>query len=897
MKEAISRLKKICDDAGGLFIRNAKIKFYIKELGGTLAIKLTTRQFVKCQIYFGHGVPNSLVDNIFNVLPQIDQLKTLELVNIAYIPLNIGKIKGLKNLIIESKNIEIPPCEISNIKSLEALTLRLEKMEVFPEWILMLENLQRLDLVGAGIKEIPLNIDQLKRLKVLDLCQTNLEKIPYTILNLNLGFKNFFNETNEKGIYICDATCEFPPINVISGESRRLLKQYYNNNCLVPQSEVRVILLGMKGSGKTSIVQRFQEITYGGNYYMNGGWTEGISINDINHGDSEVLHMWDFGGQEIMLSTHTLFLRDHCIYIIVLNARQGDEPDKWLDYIGKYGRNSIVYIVNNHMDEADNYRPDINKMRRIYPNLIGENNKIWEISCEKPEEYPLNELYEQICEGAKTYLKREIPLSWNQLSLKLSDMKQNGKKVNYISHEIYIKECEECGIKEKDEMVNVLNWLNEIGVVFTYGNPAAIESINEFKVLRPAWVTDAIYKIINNVKGKGDKCIIKHDEIRDALTSGKSVNATGNSYKDLEINFILDVMRKFGLSFCVSETNEFIPAVAQNEEFKEVFEWTENQEDTSLDMIYQISSERLQKYQENNVNVTQFYQTVIKIVEEFEIFPRMWRTGALFSNINGLNILLFLQNNGKWNNEMRLIIKSNPLDREKSAECQWKIQEYLKSIAVGFKVDAKILVQSEEGEHYYSIDDALRYILNKDFDYYDTALDAYIDLYEDIIIKVFPNKSYYLKETLEKLHKMVHNGEKQTNEALNSLRLLIKMQEEIYEICGNICDNLNIQNEYLSHLFVQKVNESEELWEFCSQIKENSVTQAEELQKLQEHIKELSEKRPGESGYKKVISSCINAIVTFVTLSTADYSKAVDLFKKLVPILMSIADQLKNIIV
>ena len=54
MKEAISRLKKICDDAGGLFIRNAKIKFYIKELGGTLAIKLTTRQFVKCQIYFGH---------------------------------------------------------------------------------------------------------------------------------------------------------------------------------------------------------------------------------------------------------------------------------------------------------------------------------------------------------------------------------------------------------------------------------------------------------------------------------------------------------------------------------------------------------------------------------------------------------------------------------------------------------------------------------------------------------------------------------------------------------------------------------------------------------------------------------------------------------------------------
>lgn len=151
---------------------------------------------------------------------------------------------------------------------------------------------------------------------------------------------------------------------------------YYGNHALVPQSEVRVILLGIKGSGKTSIVQRFRELEDGQKHYKKEGWTEGISINHIRCGEDGILHVWDFGGQEIMLSTHTLFLRDHCIYIIVLNARQGDEPERWLDYISQYGRNSTVFIVDNHMDEADNFRPDINKMRRMYPNLLDESSKI-----------------------------------------------------------------------------------------------------------------------------------------------------------------------------------------------------------------------------------------------------------------------------------------------------------------------------------------------------------------------------------------------------------------------------------------------------------------------------------------------------------------------------------------
>ncbi len=654
---------------------------------------------------------------------------------------------------------------------------------------------------------------------------------------------------------------------------------------LVPQGEVRVILLGLKGSGKTSIVQRFKELEDGSNHYKKEGWTEGISINHIRCGDEGILHIWDFGGQEIMLSTHTLFLRDHCIYIIVLNARQGDEPERWLDYVSQYGRNSTVFIADNHMDEADSYRPDINKMKRMYPYLLDKDSKIWEISCEQPENYPLDKLYEEICIKAREYFKREIPLAWNELSKKLSDMKMSGKKVNYITHTDYLNICRQCGIKEQDERMEVLKWLNEIGVVFTYGNPTQIEGINEFKVLRPDWVTDAIYKIINNVKANGDKCLITHEQIRQSLVRGKSENQTGNIYSDLEIYFILEVMRKFGLSYRFSSANEFIPAVAENEEFSEVVEWIEDDENTLLDMIYQISPVKLAKYQESNVNLAQFYQVTIKIIERYGVFPRMWRTGAVFSNIHEFNVLLFLQDKGKWNNELRLIIKGDSKKLDNMAEFQWELMDYLKRISNDYTIDAKILVRSSEDGHYFSIDKAFRIGLNSsNFEYYDSKLDIKINLFEDVICKVVPNAFLCFRDNFERLQKAVQEGVQKTEEAIQYLQQISRLQIKENTIYKEICQKIQRQDEEWTRLFVQELYNSQELWNLCSDIRESKHFNSEEIKSLRKELGELLDKHPEEKGWKDRLINCVNSLAAIVTLATADYgkvSKAIELIEKI----------------
>lgn len=889
LENLLRGLKDYCVKEGIYLYRNVKYRFPMSDLTGTMGVQIYTKDHVKCKIHFGQGVSETLIEGFFARLIPISQLMSLELFDIPYIPICIGQLVKLKILGVESSCISSLPPELSNLKSLTELTLRLEHMKVLPDWILELKDLAYLDLFGSGIEEIPLNIDHLKKLRVMDLSGTHLKKIPYTILNLQLPIKNYFNEIKATGIYICDATCDAPPVNVIAG-GRKRLEMYYHQHEFLPQNEVRVILLGLKGSGKTSMVQRIRELADGNSYYKKENeWTEGISINDINCKKDGVLHMWDFGGQEIMLSTHTLFLRDHCIYIIVLNARQGDDPDRWLDYISQYGKHSTVFIVNNHMDEADIYRPDINKIRRLYPNLVRQDSRIWEISCENPEAFPLDEFYDRICKEAKTYFERKIPLAWSLLSHQLSDMKKSGKKVNYITQRDYEKLCEECGIKDRKEIAEVLSWLNEIGVVFTYGNSKAIENMNEFKVLRPAWVTDAIYKIINNVKTQQDKCMIIHDDIRQALCTGKAENGTGNIYTDMEILFILEVMRKFGLSFQFSKDSEFIPAVARNEEFPEVVEWMKNRDNTLLDMVFQLSSLNPASHQESSINLTQFYQVIIKIAEEFHEFPHMWHSGALYSHVLDMQMLLFLQNNGTWSQELRLIIKGKHEDSKKAVELQWKILMYLKQIIADYTIDAKVFVPGEKGEYYFSVDRAIGTILNGfGAEQFVFELDRQINLYEDVICKAIPNIQMWERGMFDSLKAEIRSGIKKTDEALQILYQIQSLEEGREETYKKILIAVEKQDELWSQCYLQEIYNSEELWKLHKELTDSCHLQEQEFGRIKEELASLLDKGMDKKDIKKRLMDCLNVLATGVTLATADYGKVMRLMELLMELALKI---------
>ena len=135
-------------------------------------------------------------------------------------------------------------------------------------------------------------------------------------------------------------------------------------------NEAKVLLIGQGGVGKTSLVKRLINNTFN----PDEGKTDGIAIQKwpISAQDAREiqLNVWDFGGQEIMHSTHQFFLTKRSLYVIVLDARAGEEQGNlhyWLEMIRVYGSDSPVLVVVNKCDEHYE-RLDEKRLRLDYEN-------------------------------------------------------------------------------------------------------------------------------------------------------------------------------------------------------------------------------------------------------------------------------------------------------------------------------------------------------------------------------------------------------------------------------------------------------------------------------------------------------------------------------------------------
>ena len=88
-------------------------------------------------------------------------------------------------------------------------------------------------------------------------------------------------------------------------------------------------------------------------------------------GEDIRLHVWDFGGQEIMHATHQFFLTRRSLYLLVLNGRQGQEEhdaDYWLNLIQSFGGDSPVIVVLNKI-KAHPFDVNRRGLRQKFPEI------------------------------------------------------------------------------------------------------------------------------------------------------------------------------------------------------------------------------------------------------------------------------------------------------------------------------------------------------------------------------------------------------------------------------------------------------------------------------------------------------------------------------------------------
>ena len=488
-----------------------------------------------------------------------------------------------------------------------------------------LKKMKILDLSGIKINKWNVFSEQ-HALERLNLQYLKANEIPESILDLDLEFiveeEKRFSLKYEKGIYIYGLTLTDQPIEIFN-QKRDLIHAYYRERIQVPVNECKVIFLGDADSGKTHSIKRLLKH---GEFLEDyeGKPTPGIetTVSRIKVGDSEIfVNYWDFGGQEIQHSMHRMFLTDRTVYVVFLNARQDDQIDEraiyWMENIKTFAPKAPVLVVINKLDL--NNDPKINE-KGLVEAYRDQVKRVIRMSAEKDEPRVfLDELQGNINSiiMGQSIVSKKIPKSWKNLIENIREMEKN-----YLTAEKFIEKCESNGIKDykkiHDELIDLFQ---EIGVSFCYRQN---RSVADYMLLEPKWMLNAVYSIVVNGKAVSQNGVITQDDLYDLLQkdtiNGVTINRVDQKqkYKTKEINYILGVIRMFGLSYCLKNGSEFFPMLCEADESISVSEVVPN---NALHCIFRY------EYLPKNT----MHRLIVEMQRDLD-YPYVWYTGAVFRN-------------------------------------------------------------------------------------------------------------------------------------------------------------------------------------------------------------------------------------------------------------------------
>ena len=302
-------------------------------------------------------------------------------------------------------------------------------------------------------------------------------------------------------------------------------------------NEVKVLFVGDGSAGKTSLLK----LLIGRAFDKDEPQTHRINIERgvIKSGSQVIkLNLWDFGGQEIMHSTHQFFLSKRSLYVLVLDGRKEEDAEYWLKHIRTFGGNSPVIIVLNKIDEHPSFEVNRKFLHEKYPGIIGFHR----LSCRTTDGV---HTFTEALRRAVTeieHLNIPWPRSWFKVKLRLEDVAED-----YISYERYEEICRAEGLTEENTLGTLVDFLNDLGVVLHFDSPV----LKETNVINPSWVTGAVYQIINSkelAKGNG---LLQQKSLKSILD--------GSTYPTRKHDYIIELMKRFELCFSVDAETILVP--------------------------------------------------------------------------------------------------------------------------------------------------------------------------------------------------------------------------------------------------------------------------------------------------------------------------------------------------
>ncbi len=348
-----------------------------------------------------------------------------------------------------------------------------------PPEIGQLTSLQSLSLSGNQLTSLPPEIGQLTSLQSLHLSGNQLTSLPPEIGQL----------TNLQSLSLRSNPLTSPPPEIVSKGTEAILN-YCRQQLEQGQDylyEAKLLIVGEGGAGKTSLAKKIEDR----NYVLDKKETSTEGI-DVIRWDFPLegkppfrLNIWDFGGQEIYHATHQFFLTKRSLYVLVVDTRQ-DNTDLyyWLSIVDLLSNSSPILIIKNEKQERicqvneRELRGEFLNLKEILATNLATNRALGELVT------TIQRYASQL-----DHVGAPLPRKWVDVRRTLEMDSRD-----YISLDEYFKICESNGFDNRDDQLQLSDYLHDLGVCLHFQNDPLLKRVI---ILKPEWGTAAVYRVLD----------------------------------------------------------------------------------------------------------------------------------------------------------------------------------------------------------------------------------------------------------------------------------------------------------------------------------------------------------------------------------------------------------------
>lgn len=270
------------------------------------------------------------------------------------------------------------------------------------------------------------------------------------------------------------------------------------DNGSVKVHEAKLMIVGEPGAGKTTLRRKL--IDPDAEMPKKQETTRGIDIDKWEYNyekNNYTVNLWDFGGQEILQSTHQFFMCERALYVLLGDTRtENTDYFDWLHRIELFAGNSPTVIIHNEIGDR-NRQINMSKIRKHFSNIPDP----MRCNLDKINGTDREKDFYNIVDALKHKIKhlevigQEFPKAWIDLRNELEKIHKEGK-LHYISSERYFTLCDKFKIN-KDSALTLSRYLHAIGAILFFDNDPILKHT---VILNPEWGTDAVYKVIEDTK-------------------------------------------------------------------------------------------------------------------------------------------------------------------------------------------------------------------------------------------------------------------------------------------------------------------------------------------------------------------------------------------------------------